>query len=49
MQRYLGKSLDEISAYNRFHILVDGIHLNTHGASIAADLIEAFLRNACLD
>ena len=44
MQRYLGKSLDEISAFNRFHILVDGIHLNTHGASIASDLAEAFLR-----
>lgn len=43
MQRYLGKSLDEISAANRFHILVDGIHLNTHGASMAADLAEAFL------
>ena len=43
-QRYLGKSLDEISASNRFHILVDGLHLNTHGASIAADLAEAFLR-----
>jgi len=43
MQRYLGKSLDQISASNRFHILVDGIHLNTHGAAIAADLIEEFL------
>jgi acyl-CoA thioesterase I len=46
MQRYLSKSLDEISAYNRFHILVDGLHLNTHGASIAADLVEAFLWNS---
>jgi acyl-CoA thioesterase I len=44
MQRYLGKSLDEVSAFNRFHILVDGIHLNTHGASIAADLAEGFLK-----
>jgi acyl-CoA thioesterase I len=42
-QRYLGKSLDEISAANRFHILVDGVHLNTHGASIAADLAEGFI------
>ena len=45
MQRYLGKSLDEVSASNRFHILVDGIHLNTHGASMAADLAESFLRS----
>ena len=45
MQRYLGKSLDEISAFNRFHVLVDGIHLNTHGASMAADLAEAFLKS----
>jgi lysophospholipase L1-like esterase len=39
----LGKSLDEISASNGYHLLVDGIHLNTHGASMAADLAEAFL------
>jgi acyl-CoA thioesterase I len=45
MQRYLGKSLDEISASNRFHILVDGVHLNTHGAMVAADLAESFLRS----
>jgi acyl-CoA thioesterase I len=45
MQRYLGKSLDEISASNRFHILVDGIHLNSHGASMAAELAESFLRS----
>ncbi len=45
MQRYLGKSLDEISASNRFHILVDGVHLNTHGAMMAADLAESFLRS----
>lgn len=46
MQRYLGKSLDEVSASNRFHLLVDGIHLNTHGASMAADLAESFFRSA---
>jgi lysophospholipase L1-like esterase len=45
MQRFLGKSLDEISASNRFHILVDGLHLNTHGASMAADLAERFLKS----
>jgi acyl-CoA thioesterase I len=45
MQRYLGKSLDEISATNRFHVLVDGIHLNTHGSMTAADLAESFLRS----
>jgi len=44
MQRYLGKSLDEISAANRFHILVDGVHLNSHGAAMAAELAEGFLR-----
>jgi lysophospholipase L1-like esterase len=44
MQRYLGKSLDEISAANRFHILVDGVHLNSHGAAIAAELAGEFLR-----
>ena len=46
MQRYLGKSLDEVSASNHFHLLVDGIHLNTHGASMAADLGESFLRGS---
>ncbi|HTX74319.1 MAG TPA: GDSL-type esterase/lipase family protein [Rectinemataceae bacterium] len=40
----LGRSLDEISAANGFRILVDGIHLNTHGAAIAADLAESFFR-----
>jgi lysophospholipase L1-like esterase len=44
-QRYLGKSLDEISASNRFRLLVDGIHLNSHGAAIAADLAEEFLKS----
>ncbi|HET7839780.1 MAG TPA: GDSL-type esterase/lipase family protein, partial [Rectinemataceae bacterium] len=39
----LGRSLDEISASNGFHLLVDGIHLNTHAASMAADLAESFL------
>jgi lysophospholipase L1-like esterase len=43
----LGKSLDEISAANGFHLLVDGIHLNTHGASIVADLAEGFIRGSC--
>jgi lysophospholipase L1-like esterase len=46
MQRYLGKSLDEVSAANRFHIMVDGIHLNTHGAALAADLAESFFRDS---
>lgn len=45
MQQFFGKSLDEISASNHFHILIDGIHLNTHGASMAADLAESFLRS----
>jgi lysophospholipase L1-like esterase len=42
-QRYLGKSLDEISASNRFRLLVDGIHMNSHGAAMAAELAAGFL------
>jgi lysophospholipase L1-like esterase len=41
----LGKSFDEISASNGFHLLVDGLHLNTHAAAMAADLVEGFLRS----
>jgi lysophospholipase L1-like esterase len=41
----LGKTFDEISAANGFHLLVDGIHLNTHGASVIADLVEEFIRS----
>jgi lysophospholipase L1-like esterase len=41
----LGKSFDEISASNGFHLLVDGIHLNTHAASVIADLVEDFIRS----
>ena len=41
----LGKSFDEISASNGFHLLVDGIHLNTHAASVIADLVEGFIRS----
>lgn len=44
-QRHFGKSLDEISASNRFRLLVDGIHLNSHGAAIIAELAEGFLRS----
>jgi len=43
--RMLGKSWDEISAANGFHLLVDGIHLNTHGATVLADLAEKFIRD----
>lgn len=45
----LGKSFDEVSASNGFHLLVDGIHLNTHGASMVADLVEDFIRGASED
>ncbi len=38
-----GKTFDEISAANGFRLLVDGIHLNTHAAAMAADLVEGFL------
>jgi len=44
-RRYLGKTLDQVSASNRFRLLVDGIHLNSHGAAMAADLAESFLRS----
>lgn len=40
----MGKSWDEISAANGFHLLIDGIHFNSHGASIMAELVEAFIR-----
>jgi lysophospholipase L1-like esterase len=43
--RMLGKSLDEISAANGFHLLVDGIHLNSHAAIIVADLVERFIQD----
>lgn len=40
-----GKTWDEISARNGFHLLIDGIHLNTHGAIMMADLAERFIRD----
>jgi len=40
---FFGKSWDEISAANGFALLIDGIHLNTHGASILSALILEFL------
>lgn len=40
---FFGKSWDEISAANGFALLIDGIHLNTHGASLLASLIAEFL------
>jgi lysophospholipase L1-like esterase len=40
---FLGKSWDEISAANGYALLIDGIHLNTHGAAILASLIGGFL------
>lgn len=41
-----GKSWDQISAANGFHLLIDGIHLNSHGATIMADLVERFVRES---
>lgn len=41
---FFGKSWDEISAANGFALLIDGIHLNTHGASILAGMILDFLK-----
>lgn len=40
---FLGRSWDEISAANGFALLIDGIHLNTHGASILSSLVLEFL------
>lgn len=39
----LGRSFDEISAANGFYLLVDGIHLNSVGAAMVADLIGDFI------
>ncbi|MBU0936893.1 MAG: hypothetical protein KKI09_08890 [Spirochaetes bacterium] len=39
-----GKSWDEISAANGFHLLIDGIHFNSHGAIIMADQVERFIQ-----
>lgn len=43
--KMLGRSWDEISASNGFHLLVDGIHLNTHAAMMMTDLVERFIRD----
>jgi lysophospholipase L1-like esterase len=40
----LRRSFDTISRQNGFHLTVEGIHLNSRGAGIVADEIEAFLR-----
>ncbi len=40
---FFGKSWDEISAANGFALLIDGIHLNTHGAALLASLVADFL------
>lgn len=44
-----GKSWDEISAANGFHLLIDGIHFNSHGATIMADLVERFIQTGRRD
>ena len=45
VQRFLlGRSLDEIGARYGYRLLSDGVHLNTRGAAVVADLIEAYLR-----
>ena len=40
-----GKSWDEISAGNGYHLMLDGIHFNSHGATMMADLAERFIRD----
>ena len=42
----MGKSFDAISEANGFLLVTDFLHLNGHGASMAADLIEGFVREA---
>lgn len=42
----LGRSYDAIGAANGYQLLSDGIHLNSKGAALVADRIEAFLTAA---
>ena len=41
---FLRQGLDEISARNGYLLLTDGMHLNSRGAAIVADHVEAYLR-----
>ncbi len=41
---FLGESYDSISKRRGFHLVTDGIHLNTRGAEIIAGEVESFLR-----
>jgi lysophospholipase L1-like esterase len=41
--RGLRLSLDRISRLNRFRLFVEGVHLNTAGATIVANAVEPFL------
>ena len=43
--KVLGMDWDEIAARNGFHLLVDGLHLNSHGAGMIAGLVERFIRD----
>jgi hypothetical protein len=40
----LGQSWNRISEKNGFLFLTDFIHLNAKGATVAADLIDGFIR-----
>lgn len=42
----LGRSFDRIGEGYGYRLLSDGIHLNGHGASVVADVIEAWLHDA---
>jgi lysophospholipase L1-like esterase len=42
----LGRSLDEIGARHGYRLLSDGVHLNTRGATVVADLIGEYLKGA---
>ena len=42
----MGKTWDEISAQFGYHLLIDGLHFNSTGGMIMADLVEQFLQSA---
>jgi len=50
VQRYLlGRSFDEISRRNGFRFNVDGVHLNSQGAVLLADVITEFLERVSVE
>jgi hypothetical protein len=39
----LGHSFDEIALMNGYQFHIDGVHLNTRGGEVLADLVQEFL------